>query len=484
MQSIWSQEISISQHGPLNNNIETDTAVIGGGLAGILIAYFLQQRGIPVVVLEAGRIGSGQTRNTTAKITSQHNLIYSKLIRNFGIERARQYAQANQAAIHAYRKIIQERHIDCDFEAIPAYLYTCTNPDLLKQEAEAAQCLGINANFTQEINLPFSVKGAVRFEDQAQFHPLKFLSNISEEVTVYEQTNVRTVDGNLLHTNHGNVKARHIVFATHYPFVNFPGMYFARMHQERSYVLALRHAQQLDGAYLGIDDDGCSFRNAGDLLLLGGGSHRTGINQAGGQYEALQKNAQIWYPNSTEVARWSAQDCIPIDDVPYIGRFARSKPNWFVATGFQKWGMTSSMVAATLLPDLIRGQPNAYAEVFSPQRFYLRASAKKLSANIGQFTKSLAKRAFGTPDLTLDKLPKEHGGVVSANGKKVGAYKDKTGKVYLVSVRCPHLGCELAWNPEERSWDCPCHGSRFDYTGKRISGPAQTDITLHAEPTK
>lgn len=484
MQSIWSQEISISQHGPLNDNIETDTAVIGGGLAGILIAYFLQQRSIPVVVLEAGRIGSGQTRNTTAKITSQHDLIYSKLIRNFGIERARQYAQANQAAIHTYRKIIQERHIDCDFEAIPAYLYTCTNPDLLKQEAESAQCLGINASFAQETNLPFSVKGAVRFEDQAQFHPLKFLSSISEEVTVYEQTNVRTVDGNLLRTNHGNVKARHIVFATHHPFVNFPGMYFARMHQERSYVLALRHAQQLDGAYLGIDDNGCSFRNAGDLLLLGGGSHRTGINQAGGQYEALQKNAQTWYPNGTDVARWSAQDCIPIDDVPYIGRFARSKPNWFVATGFQKWGMTSAMVAATLLPDLICGQQNAYAEVFSPQRFYLRASAKKLSANIGQFTKSLAKRAFGTPKLTLDKLPKEHGGVVSANGKKVGAYKDKTGKVYLVSVRCPHLGCELAWNPEERSWDCPCHGSRFDYTGKRISGPAQTDITLHAEPTK
>lgn len=478
MESIWNQDIQIPQREPLPDHVETDTAVIGGGLAGITIAYALQQRGIPTIVLEAGRIASGQTGNTTAKITSQHDLIYSKLIRNFGMERARQYAQANQSAIHAYRTLIQQRHISCDFETIPAYLYTCTHPDLLQREAAAAQQLGIDAHFTRETALPFSIKGAVRFENQAQFHPLKFLSNIAKEVTVYEQTSVRTIDDNMIDTNHGNVKAKHIVFATQYPFVNFPGLYFARMHQERSYVLALRGAQQLDGAYLGIDNDGCSFRNAGELLLLGGGSHRTGMNQAGGQYQALRMNAQTWYPNSTEVTRWSAQDCIPIDGVPYIGPFARSKPNWYIATGFQKWGMTSAMVAATLLSDLICGQHNAYAEVFSPQRFYLRASAKKLSANVGQFAKSLTKRALCAPKLTLEALPKGHGGVVSADGKKVGAYRDETGAVHLVSVKCPHLGCQLAWNPEERSWDCPCHGSRFDYTGKRISGPAQTDISL------
>lgn len=478
MQSIWKQDVQIPQREPLRGDIETDTAVIGGGLAGITIAYALQQRGIPAIVLEAGRIASGQTGNTTAKITLQHNLIYSKLIRNFGMERARQYAQANQSAIEAYQTLIQQRHINCDFETIPAYLYTRTNPDLLQREAEATQQLGIDAHVTRETALPFAVKGALRFENQAQFHPLKFLSAIAADVTVYEQTSVRTIDGDILCTDRGNVKARHIVFAAQYPFINFPGLYFARMHQERSYVLALRDAQQLDGAYLGIDNDGCSFRNAGELLLLGGGSHRTGMNPSGGQYRSLQKNAQLWYPDSTEVAHWSAQDCIPIDGVPYIGRFARSKPNWFVATGFQKWGMTSAMVAAMLLPDLICGQHNACAEVFSPQRFYLRASAKRLSANVGQFAKSLTKRAFCAPKLTLDALPKGHGGVVSARGKKVGAYKDETGTVHLVSVRCPHLGCQLAWNPEECSWDCPCHGSRFDYTGKRISGPAQTDISL------
>ncbi|MCD8354969.1 MAG: FAD-dependent oxidoreductase [Clostridia bacterium] len=480
MQSIWSRETEFPKQSALHNNLETDTVVIGGGLAGILIAYFLQRQGIPVIVLEANRIGSGQTRNTTAKITCQHDLIYDKLIRNFGIQRAQQYVQANQAAIRAYQNIIDERQIDCDLKTIPSYLYTCTNPDLLKQEAQAAQRLGIEAGFTQDTTLPFSIKGAVKFENQAQFHPLKFLYNIAGEITVYEQTRVHTVIDHTVCTSHGNVKAKHIIFACHYPFINFPGLYFVRLHQERSYVLALKQAQQLDGVYLGIDHDGFSFRNAGDLLLLGGCSHRTGKNTAGGQYEVLQRNVRLWYPDHIEIARWSAQDCMPIDGIPYIGRYARSKPDWFVATGFQKWGMTSSMVSAMLLSDFIAGKENPYAEVFSPQRFNLKASAKKLAVNFGQFTKNLIKETCRIPNAQLDNLPNGHGGIVKIKGKKIGAYKDEHGKVYLVSVRCPHLGCELAWNPQENTWDCPCHGSRFDYTGKLINGPAQKDIALDA----
>lgn len=483
MRSIWSEETALPNRSVLNGDMETDTAVIGGGLAGILIAYYLQRRGVPAVVLEANSIGSGQTRNTTAKITCQHGLIYDKLIQNFGLERAKQYAEANLAAIDAYRELIGERQIDCDFEVLPAYLYSGTASDQLKREAEAACRLGIEASFTTKASLPCPVKGAVRFERQAQFHPLKFLQGIAGEVTVYERTSVQTVDGHTLHTNRGSVKAKHIVFASHYPFVNFPGLYFARMHQERSYVLALKDAQQLDGAYLGIDQGGFSFRNAGDLLLLGGSGHRTGVNTSGGQYANLQWNARLWYPNSTEVARWSAQDCIPMDGVPYIGRYARSKPDWFVATGFQKWGMTSAMVSAMLLSDLICGTENANEEVFSPQRFCLKASAKNLAADLGQSVKGLAKGTFMRPGGTLEQLPHGHGGIVRFHGQKVGAYKDEDGTVYLVSPRCPHLGCQLEWNPEERSWDCPCHGSRFDYTGRLINSPAQKDITLGQEKT-
>lgn len=478
MQSIWNHETELSKREALKGRIETDTAVIGGGLAGVLIAFFVQQQGIPAVVLEANRIGSGQTRNTTAKITCQHGLIYDKLIRQFGIERARQYALANQTAIETYRRIVQEQHIDCDLETLPAYLYSNADPDALRREAEAANRLGIAADFTMDTALPFPVKGALRFDNQAQFHPLKFLRHIADHVTIYERTSVQTISGNTIRTKHGTVHAKHIVFASHFPFVNFPGLYFARMHQERSYVVALRQAQQLDGVYLGMDANGISFRNAGNLLLLGGGSHRTGLNTDGGQYATLRRHAQKWYPNSTEIAYWSAQDCMPIDGIPFIGQYARSKPNWFVATGFQKWGMTSSMVSAQLIGDLIGGKHSEYAAVFCPQRFHLRASAKNLSANIGQFTKGVLTSTFAIPRSTPTTLPVGCGKIVSVNGKRVGAYKDSSGTVHLVSARCPHLGCALAWNPEERSWDCPCHGSRFDYTGRLISGPAQTNITL------
>lgn len=471
MQSIWSKEVEFPRRAPLSGDMETNTAVIGGGMAGILIAYYLQQKGVPVVILEANCVGSGQTRNTTAKITSQHGLIYDKLIKSFGLERARQYAKAGQEAIAAYRRLIEEKGIDCDFENIPAYLYTETNEAPLIREADAAQRLGIAAGFTTKTTLPFAVKGAVRFENQAQFHPLKFLKAIAGEVTVYEHTSVLRVQEHVLETNRGNVSAKHIVFACHYPFVNFPGLFFARLHQERSYVVALKNAWQMDGAYLGVDSDGHSFRNAGDLLLLGGEGHRTGEIHSKKPYASLLKNAKHWYPDCTEAARWSAQDCMTIDGLPCIGRYASSKPDWFVATGFQKWGMTNSMVAARCISDLICGGEGE--GIFSPQRFNLRASAKKLAVNIGQSAKGLTKSVFGVTFARPEDLPCGHGGIVQVHGKKIGAYKDEAGKLYMVSVCCPHLGCQLEWNPAERSWDCPCHGSRYDYTGRLISGPAQ-----------
>lgn len=478
MESIWSQETEFPQRQPLDNTLETDAVVIGGGMAGILTAWYLQRRGIATVVLEANRVGSGQTENTTAKITSQHDLIYDKLLRTFGRERAQQYARANQAAIEAYRTIVQEKQIDCDLETVPAFLYSKTDETALKREADAARQLGISASYTTETTLPFAIRGAVRFENQAQFHPLKFLKSIAEELTIYEHTSVQQVCDHTLETNRGRVQAKHIVFATHYPFVNFPGLYFARMHQERSYVVALQGAQKLDGVYLGIDPNSLSFRNAGELLLLGGEGHRTGANLTANPYENLLRNGRRWYPGCQEVARWSAQDCITMDGVPYIGRYAPSRPDWYVATGFQKWGMTSAMVSAMLLSDLICGVENENAAVFSPRRFLFRASAKTLMTDVGASTKGLAKGAVGIPSRTLESLPNGHGGIVRVNGKKAGAYKDEQGKVYLVSPRCPHLGCQLEWNAAERSWDCPCHGSRFDYEGRLLSGPAQKDIGL------
>ncbi len=477
MESIWTQGIDIPHRESLKGTISAEVAVIGGGMAGILTAYLLQRQGVQAVVLEAERIGSGQTKNTTAKITSQHGLIYHQLTENFGRIKASQYAKANERAIGEYRRIIQKEHIDCHFEELPAYIYSYDKAGQMEREAEAARRLGIDAEFVTETELPFPVKGAVRFGGQAQFHPLEFLRAIAEPLTIYEQTPVKTIEDMHVFTKEGIVLAKHIVIATHYPFLNVPGYYFMRMHQERSYVLALENAIKLQGMYIGVDNSSSySFRSYENLLLLGGGQHRTGENSAGGRYKMLKKAAKGFYPNSQIKAAWSAQDCMPVDGIPYIGQFSSSTPHVYVATGFQKWGMTSSMVSAMVLTDSILEKDNIVADIFSPLRFNLSVSAKTLAQDTLQSVKGLAREFFAPPRDQMDKLPNGHGGVVEHEGHKIGVYKDEQGKVYAVSTKCTHLGCQLEWNPDELSWDCPCHGSRFDYKGNLIDNPAMENL--------
>ena len=474
--SLWWRDIDLPEREPLNGDATADVAVLGAGMAGLLIAHRLAQQGLSVVVLEASRVGSGQTGKTTAKITSQHGPRYDAMIKKLGVEKAEQYARANQKAIAEYAALIQREQIDCDFEWTSAFLYSSVAGEPMQAEAEAAKRLGIDVTFTTETELPVPVAGAVRFDAQAQFHPLKFLCALSRKLTIFENTRVLQVAGNEVQTERGSVQAQHIVFATHYPFINAPGWYFLRMHQERSYVLALAGTQGVNGMYLGVDPDGLSFRATEGLLLLGGGSHRTGECSAGGQYEQLHQCAASLYPDCREVARWSAQDCMPLDGVPYIGRFSAATPNWYVATGFGKWGMSSAMVAAMLIADSITGCVPDWAEVFSPSRFQVSASAKNLATEAAQAVKGLSRSLLALPQETLDALPAGHGGIVTVDGRKLGAFKDERGKVTLVEPRCPHLGCQVEWNPNERSWDCPCHGSRFAYDGMLIDNPAQQSL--------
>ncbi len=474
MESIWTENCLIKEREPLKGNIEAEIAVIGAGLAGLLAASALQEAGHRTIVLEANRIASGQTRNTTAKITSQHGMIYRRLIDTVGKSKARQYAMANEAAVETYRRLIAEENIDCSFEERSAFVYGNDGKEL-EAEAEAASSLGLPASFVRETALPFPTAGAVRFAHQAQFHPLQFIDHIARPLTVYENTSALRVEDDQIETTGGQVRAKQIVFACHYPFVNFPGMYFARMHQERSYVLALESASRVDGMWIGSGEGAFSFRNYKDLLLLGGGGHRCGENRAGGKYELLRKMAKSWFPDSREIAHWSAQDCVSADGIPYIGRYAESRPNWYVATGFHKWGMTSAMASAMLLRDLICGRENPYADVFAPDRFDAK-TLTGIAAEGGQAVKGLAKELFQIPAERAAEIPGGHGGVVLLHGEKVGVYKTEDGRLYPVDIRCPHLGCQLEWNPDERSWDCPCHGSRFDRFGHLISGPAQEDL--------
>lgn len=479
MESIWTKTCSIPRREQLQKDMKTEVAVIGAGMAGILIAWQLQKAGKQVIILEADRIASGQTKNTTAKITSQHDLIYANLISSQEEEKARQYAMANETAIEEYRRIIQEEKIHCNFEETQAYVYS-TDKEKLMEEAKAAASLGISASFVSHATLPFQRTCALRFDGQAQFHPLKFIKHLAEQLEIYEKTPVRTVDEHILHTPKATVTAEHIVFATHYPFVNFPGLYFARMHQERSYVLALENAPMEEGMFIGDGETSYSFRTYDKYLLFGGEGHRTGDNRQGGKYNALRQKAKELFPQSLEAAHWSAQDCIPADGIPYIGQYASGKPYWYVATGFQKWGMTTSMVSAMLIRDMICGKENPYAAVFDPRRFSAEA-ASGIACEGRQAVKTFAKRLFQLPEATAKELPLGHGGVVDLDGDKIGVYKEEDGTLHLVEIRCPHLGCQLEWNPDEKSWDCSCHGSRFDFRGKCITNPAQEDITIEKE---
>lgn len=480
-ESIWQQTTAIPARSELPGNISTDIAIVGGGLAGILTAHFLEQTGRQCIVLEADRVGSGQTGHTTAKVTSQHGLIYQKLIRCAGKKKAMQYAKINQDAIERYRILIEKYKIDCDWEECPACLYTKESGRALRDEYYAAKELGLPVEMKKRTELPFAVEDALFCYGQACFHPLKFLQVIAENIQVYEKTKVLRVKPHLLTTSRGTVEAEKIVFACHYPFVNRPGYYFLRMHQERSYVCALKEAQTLHGMYLGIDRDGLSFRPAGELLLLGGGNHRTGENPMGGQYEFLLHQAEVCWPEKCwtkdeNVIPWSAQDCMTLDGIPYIGQFGRKTEDWFVATGFGKWGMTSSMAAAILLTDQICGRENPCGEVFSSQRLHPMTSAKPFLTEGTYAAVNLLKQTFAPPREKLDRLLPGQGGVVEYNGQKAGVYKAEDGQIFAVSVKCPHMGCQLVWNPDEKSWDCPCHGSRFDYRGRLIDGPAQTAV--------
>ena len=430
MGSLWEQTWEKPNFPAQDGDLSTDVLIIGGGMAGILCAYRLHCAGVPYVLAEAETICGGITKNTTAKLTSQHGLIYDKLISRFGIQRAKQYLAANQAALQTYRTLC--RDMDCGFEEKAAYVYALDDRRKLQREVNALEKLGVPAEFTDELPLPFPVAGAVKFPNQAQFHPLKFVSGLAKGLRVYEHTRVRELIGTTAVTNHGRIRAEKILVTTHFPFLNKHGSYFLKLYQHRSYVIALQGAPDVDGMYVDASRTGLSFRNCQNLLLLGGGGHRTG--KKGGGWRELRDFVRRHYPQAEEQYRWAAQDCMSLDGVPYIGPYSASTPDLYVAAGFNKWGMTSSMVSAMLLSDLVQGKNSPYGEVFSPSRSILRP---QLAVNGFEAVSSLL-----TP----------------------------------TARRCPHLGCALKWNPVEHTWDCPCHGSRFTEDGKRLDGPATGDL--------
>ncbi len=432
--SLWSATARFPERAPLEGDRRTGVLVIGGGLTGVLCAHLLRAAGVPYLLVEANRIGGGVTGHTTAKVTLLHGLRYESLCRA-SQDRAAQYLWAQRLALAEYRRL--GAVIDCEYTQQDAFVYARDSAHGPLREVEALRELGVDADFAVDLPLPFEVVGAVRCPGQARVHPLKLLGALAAPLAVYERTPVLEIEGEVAVTPRARIRAEKVIFACHYPFVDSCGGYFLKQYQHRSYTLALEGAPVLEGMYVDARENGLSLRTQGGYLLLGGGDHRTG--KRGGGYEVLRAFAATHYPQARERFAWAAQDCMTLDGLPYIGGYSPSRPNWYVATGFQKWGMTNAMAAALLLRDRVLGESPAWAEVFDPARAprLVGLAAQSAQAALGYLT------------------PTAH--------------------------RCTHLGCGLRRNTQEGTLDCPCHGSRFSESGAVLDGPATKPLPTKQE---
>jgi len=432
MNSLWSQTVRKPHFQPLCGDETTDVLIIGGGLTGLLCAYMLQQAKVPYLLVEANEIGDGITKNTTAKITAQHGLIYHKLIQKYGTAAASLYYKANTDAIRRYKQLCDE--LECDFQTQDAFVYTTDHMEKIVDEMDAYHRMGVSATFTTKLPLPIPILGAIKLSHQGQLHPLEFLYRLSRNLTIREHTKVIALAPHHAQTNRGTIRFQRAIVATHFPILNKHGCYFLKMYQHRSYVLALEKGPNVGGMYVDESNRGLSFRNHDRYLLLGGGGHRTG--KKGGGWQELERFAKTHYPTAPIAYRWATQDCMTLDGLPYVGRYAKHTHHLFTATGYNKWGFTTAMVAAKLLCDQMLQKPSPLATLLSPSR------------------------SIWHPQLV-------------ANG-----WETMCNLLTPTPPRCPHLGCALKYNKAEHSWDCPCHGSRFASDGQLLDNPATDDLSL------
>lgn len=433
--SIWTDTVEIPSFNKLEKDLSTEVAIVGGGLAGILIAYKLTKAGKKVVVLEKNKIGMGITKNTTAFITSQQDVLYQERIKKDGFYNTKRYLEANQMAIDEYEKLSKE--FSFDFERVSSYTYTTKENKIIEEEVNCLQNLGIDAKLKKETELPFEKISAVEFPNQAQMNPLKLIECLSKELDIYENTSVDKIGKNYLMVGDYKVKAENIIIATHFPFINRLGLYYAKMYQERSYVLAIQTDKKINGLYTNLDKDEFYLRKYNDYLIIGGNDQQSGTSKE--HFNSLRNFVKKYYPESVITHEWSNQDCVTLDDKPYIGKYSGFRNNLYVATGFNLWGMTQAMISAILLTDLITGKESKYEDLFNPNRNMIK---KQLFVNLGTYLKHLFHPRKRT---------------------------------------CTHLGSELIWNEDENTWECPCHGSRFTEQGEVIDNPAMHNLKKEKE---
>lgn len=496
-QSYWRDTCPLPAFPKLEETfVQADVAIVGGGITGITTAYLLASEGYRTVLLEAGRLFNGTTGHTTAKITAQHDLIYHELIGTIGEEKARLYYQANAEAAQFMKRLVEKHRIACDYSEQDAYIYTETEESIsrIADEMTAYHKLGIPGDWVDDCPLPLPIKGAIVMKGQAQFHPLHYVKTLTDQFLqsggmIYENTMAQTVEEGAVPTvvtkDGCRVTAKHVISCTHFPFFDGKGYYFTRLHAERSYVLGIPGGDQvsLDGMYLSADQPKRSLRSVttqdGErLLLIGGESHKTGQGICTMKhYEALRAFAERLFQVPHISYRWSAQDLVTLDKVPYIGPVSSGIDNVLVATGLRKWGMTNSAAAGLLLRDLVQGKDNPYRELYTPSRFQVTSDVKNFVVLNADVAKHLVSGKLESVQRTPEDLAAGEGAVITVEGRRAGAFRDEHGTLHIVDTTCTHMGCELEWNSGERSWDCPCHGSRFSMNGKVLEGPAKKPLT-------
>ncbi len=489
VESYWIASTPKTGYPELHDNIKTDILVVGGGIAGITNAYLLQKKGFDVVIIDSGGIALSTSGHTTAKITALHDLKYARLIKQLGRDAAQKYGEINEKAVSLMENIISENNIPCDFSRQPSYVYTMDERHIreLENEVKAADSLGLPATFETSTGLPFPVKGAICFHDQAQFHPRKYLlalaglfvkngGHIFENTTaidIHEDRECKTSTRNGF-----SILSDKVIVASHFPFYDGNGFYSARMFGERSYSIAARSPSKLPGGmYISYENPVRSIRthpleDEEQLLIIGGEHHKTGQDDFEEQhYKNLIKFAEETFSVNEISHRWSAQDYTAMDEIPFIGHITRNKYNIFIATAFQKWGMTSGTVSAMLIRDIITQGKSEVEDIFRPSRFTAVDSAKNFIKENLNVAENLITGKLKSPSEEFT-LRLGEGKPVTVNGKKAGAYKDTDGNIHIVDTTCKHLGCEVSWNSAEKTWDCPCHASRYNYDGSVLEGPA------------
>jgi len=498
--SLWLAQPSGPAYPALDGDLSVDVAVLGAGIAGLTTALLLGQGGASVAVVEAGRVGRGVSGHSTAKVSSLHGMAYGEIASRFGEEAARIHGEANEGAIAQVAALVEDLEIECAWERVPAYVYTEHSGEtgLLQAEAELARALGLPASYTEDLELPWSPPGALRFDGQAQFDPHAYLAALARAVVrdggrVLEGTRALEVaEGEpcRVRTATGTIVAGDVVVATHVPILD-RGAFFARTHLERSYVLGVRvgPGAETEGMYLSTESPTHSLRRArswddesGAMLLVGGEGHKAG---QGGDTAERVRRLETWvrarFPVRAIEHRWSTQDAMPVDGLPFIGPVTPLASRVHVATGMRKWGMTGGTVAGMILSDAILRRPNLWASLYDSRRIRPVASARSfLAENLNVGRRFVADRLVRPRRSPAAELRPGEAAVRRDGVRSVAVSRDDDGTVHAVSAVCPHLGCLVQWNSAETSWDCPCHGSRFDRKGRVLQGPAVRDL----EPRK